>query len=85
MPSSPQSIDRKILSNPQIARKCGVTTRSLWAWKNDPRLNFPAGMRINDRDYFYEDEVDAWLLERAKLAIRRKHAIIGNALADEVA
>jgi hypothetical protein len=34
---------------------------TLWRWKNDPNLNFPAPAVIRGVDYNNLDAVDAWM------------------------
>jgi hypothetical protein len=59
-----------------------IVPRSLHRWKNDPTLNFPQPIRINGRDYYVPDEIEAFALKRraiagheAKMAAESKPAV----------
>jgi predicted DNA-binding transcriptional regulator AlpA len=38
------------LTGPQVARRFGISSMSLWRWIHDPTLEFPAPMRIRERN-----------------------------------
>jgi hypothetical protein len=45
-----------------------ITPRSLHRWKNDPAMGFPQPVRINHRDYYIPDEIEAFALKRRAIA-----------------
>jgi hypothetical protein len=40
-----------LLPDPQVAKRYGVTSRTLYRWDEDPNLGFPAAVRIKKRKY----------------------------------
>jgi predicted DNA-binding transcriptional regulator AlpA len=40
---------RRYLPDPQVCRRYGVSSMTLWRWDHDPRVNFPKPIRINRR------------------------------------
>ena len=47
--------------NATTARYLRISSMTLWRWKHDPRLNFPAAARINEIEYNNLDRVDDWM------------------------
>ncbi len=60
--SQPNS--KRYLPGPKVATRYDVTDMSIYRWERDPRLNFPAPIRIGRRKFWDEDELEAW--ERAR-------------------
>jgi predicted DNA-binding transcriptional regulator AlpA len=54
----------ELIANKRLARKLNVTTRTLFTWAADPKLNFPQPLKIGFRRYFQVSEVEAWLASR---------------------
>ena len=55
-----------IIPTRQVAARYGVTIRSVDRWSADPELGFPAPIKINTRNYWDEDELDAFDRARAQ-------------------
>ncbi len=57
-----------LLSNRAVAKRYGgVSTRTTNRWVNDPLLNFPKPIIIRNRNYWAEDELDAFDQRRAEM------------------
>jgi predicted DNA-binding transcriptional regulator AlpA len=56
----------RLLGAPKCARLCGVSRRTLNNWNNKPELGFPPPVHINQRRYYDQAAVQAWL--EAKLS-----------------
>jgi hypothetical protein len=54
-----------LIPNPAVARRYGVTLRTIHRWDNDPALGFPKPININGRLYRDSDELDAFDRQRA--------------------
>jgi hypothetical protein len=52
------------LRNSQLADYFGVSLMTVWRWKNDPKLKFPAARLINGIEYNNFKSVDAWMRTR---------------------
>jgi predicted DNA-binding transcriptional regulator AlpA len=50
----------------QVAERYHVTLRSIDRWIRDPELGFPKPIQINSRNYFNENELDAFDRRRAE-------------------
>jgi hypothetical protein len=59
---------KRLLGRPEQSKRYNVSTRTIERWGNDPRLNMPAEIEINDRYYRYEHELENW--ERSRIAQR---------------
>lgn len=57
---------RRLIPDPQVWKRYGVTSMTGWRWDRNASLNFPKAVVINRRKYRYEDELEAW--ERAQIA-----------------
>jgi len=57
------SIDQ-LITNKALARRIGVTTRTIFRWGDDDALQFPAPCVINNRRYYSIDQVEAWFAAR---------------------
>jgi Helix-turn-helix domain len=44
-----------------LRRMLNISAVTLWRWRHDPSMEFPAAKRINQRLYFPWHEVDTWL------------------------
>jgi len=42
------------------ARYGGVSDMALWRWLRNPKLGFPRPIKINGRNYWRLDELEAW-------------------------
>jgi len=50
----------QLVPNAKVARRLGVTTRTVFRWTAQPELNFPEPCLINNRRYYSEAAIDAW-------------------------
>jgi hypothetical protein len=55
----------RLANNSDTARYLGISPVTLWKWKQDPAMAFPAGYTIKNREINDLNAVDDWLLERA--------------------
>ena len=54
----------RLLTMKQTAAKCGVSTRQIYRWADDPEINFPEMKKpYGRRSYFIESEINQWLQE----------------------
>jgi len=52
----------RLLTMKQTAEKCGVSTRQIYRWANDPESNFPDMKKpYGRRSYYIEADIDSWL------------------------
>ena len=56
---------REYLPAGQVRARYGVSDMSLWRWLRDPRLNFPAPIKIHKRRYWKLTELEAWEASRS--------------------
>ena len=52
------------LRNVALAKYIGISYMTLWRWKLDPKLDFPAATVINGTEYNDIDAVDNWMRKR---------------------
>jgi predicted DNA-binding transcriptional regulator AlpA len=50
----------KLIPDPAVARRYGITLRTLYRWEKNPTLGFPPAARINGRKYRRVDDLAAW-------------------------
>lgn len=60
---------RPMVGKPALAREIGVTPRTIDRWRVDPILDFPKPVKINHRLYFFRDEIEWWVLDRARMSM----------------
>jgi len=60
--------EKRYLPGPKVAARYDVTDMSIYRWERDPRLNFPAPIRIGRRKFWDEAALEAWERERARKA-----------------
>ena len=59
---------KRLLPDSQVRQRYGgISAMTLWRWDSDPALGFPKPVRINNRKYRSEDELDAFDRQRAVL------------------
>jgi len=56
---------RRLIPDPEVCRRYGVHTSTLYNWDHDEKLGFPKPVRINNRKFRYEDELNRFDSERA--------------------
>ena len=59
--------EKHLIRQHEALKVLGVTEMTLWRWRHDPKLDFPSPIRVRRRNYYYRDELYAWL-ERQKEA-----------------
>jgi predicted DNA-binding transcriptional regulator AlpA len=50
----------------QVAKRFGVSLRTIERWLDSETLNFPRPITINRRRYWVEAEIAAWEIERRR-------------------
>jgi hypothetical protein len=62
----PPGDDDVLLTSAQARERIGgVTTMCIWRWMRDPRVRFPAPVKINNRNYWRLGDLRRWQAERA--------------------
>lgn len=54
------SKQRRYLSRGQVAKRFGVTTRTVKRWEKRPELDFPIVTMINGRGYHDEEKIEGF-------------------------
>jgi hypothetical protein len=54
------------LRNKELASYFGVSVMTLWRWKNNPALGFPAAAIINGIEHNDRLECDGWMKKRRR-------------------
>jgi predicted DNA-binding transcriptional regulator AlpA len=49
---------RRLLPDPKVCARYGVHPSTLWNWDHDPEMKFPKPIRIKNRKYRDEEELD---------------------------
>lgn len=57
--------EKRYVPDPQVCRRYGISSMTLWRWDRNPDLNFPPPMRINRRKYRDAAALDEWDRQRA--------------------
>jgi predicted DNA-binding transcriptional regulator AlpA len=60
------------LTGPQVKARYGCSYQTIWRWMNAPDMEFPKPLKINNRNRFALDEIEAF--ERKKLAAQHPAA-----------
>ena len=68
--SGPRKLPGNLIRIGLAAKKVGTSPRSLKPdrWLGDAELAFPKPTVINGQHYWDEDEIDQWLIERARVS-----------------
>lgn len=56
----------KLRPKPEVAGDFHTTTRTIDRWVRDPKMNFPAPIKINTRIYFDADAIERWKVDRIR-------------------
>ena len=59
----------ELIPNAKVAKRLGVTVRTVFKWTAQPDLNFPKPCFVNSRRYFSAAEIDAWQASRKAGAV----------------
>jgi hypothetical protein len=70
-PEPPPSKDR-LLPTLAVAKRYGVTSRTIIRWRDDPALSFPQPEKINLRLYWRELRLSAWDRMRLLESVREQ-------------
>ena len=62
----PEEIE--LISGPKLRAKLGISAVTLWRWRHDEGMDFPAAKLINGRTYFPWAKVVAWLERQQEAA-----------------
>lgn len=50
-----------LLKTSEVKARLGrISDMTIWRWERDPRLNFPKPVRIRNRKYYRESEIEAF-------------------------
>src|SRR5262245_52413114 len=49
---------RRLLPERAVCERYGISRMSLWRWERDPALGFPKAIKIRNRNYRAESELD---------------------------
>jgi len=58
--------DQRYGSDTDLSRRLGITTMTLWRWRQDQELNFPKPTRIRGRTRNDFEIIDAFMAKLAK-------------------
>jgi predicted DNA-binding transcriptional regulator AlpA len=53
-----------LIPGPKLRAKIGISAVTLWRWRHDDAIGFPAPKVIKGRLYFPLDEISAWLAKQ---------------------
>jgi predicted DNA-binding transcriptional regulator AlpA len=73
-------LNDRLIPDPQVRQRYGVTDMTLWRWDHTPSLGFPQPIRINKRKFRRLSELLRWEAERA--AARAAPELLRPALAE---
>lgn len=63
----------RLLTVKQTAMKCGVSTRQIYRWSNEPEYKFPDMKKpYGRRSYFIESEINGWLQDAIEKSDKQK-------------
>ena len=48
------------LTGPQIKARYGCSYQTIWRWMKNPEMGFPEPLKINNRNRFALDEIEAF-------------------------
>jgi predicted DNA-binding transcriptional regulator AlpA len=57
---------KRLIPDPQVCERYSVTPMTLYRWDHDPDLGFPKPIRIRNRKYRDERELDEFDASRAE-------------------
>jgi hypothetical protein len=65
----------------KVCLELGIGLSTLKRWEKDPKLNFPACIRINNRNFRDSDKLAEFVAERARASVAAEHVERGKARA----
>jgi predicted DNA-binding transcriptional regulator AlpA len=63
-----------LLPDAQVAKELGITVMSLWRRTNDPDEDFPAPIKIRNRNFRSRKQLEAYKKRKLRKAMRTHHA-----------
>jgi predicted DNA-binding transcriptional regulator AlpA len=60
---APKSNANDFIPGPRLRAKLGISAVTLWRWRHDEAIGFPAPKVIKGRLYFSSGAVEAWLAQ----------------------
>jgi hypothetical protein len=63
-----------LMPDPKVARFFGVCMKTIERWSDDPKLNFPPRITINNRSYRSTEALDAFVAGRLKESVVAERA-----------
>ena len=60
-PAAERPEPHSLVPAPRLRELLGITPVTLWRWRHDDKMDFPAAKVINGRLYYPWHEVAAWL------------------------
>jgi predicted DNA-binding transcriptional regulator AlpA len=57
---------------PRVWKMFGVSPMTGWRWRKDPRLEFPATIKINNRGYCSRRDLEAWKAKLMTAALKAR-------------
>jgi predicted DNA-binding transcriptional regulator AlpA len=67
-PQTPNFDEYEFIPAPKLRAKLGISAVTLWRWRHDKEIRFPAPKVIKGRHYFPVGAVTAWLARQADAA-----------------
>jgi predicted DNA-binding transcriptional regulator AlpA len=63
-----EATPRRIISKATTAATVNSSEATVDRWRKDPAMGFPVPLNINNRCFWYEDEVQAWIEKRPRVS-----------------
>jgi predicted DNA-binding transcriptional regulator AlpA len=60
-----RAMTKKLIPDPEVCRRYGIHSSTLYNWDHNPELKFPKPVRINNRKFRAEHELDEFDQARA--------------------
>jgi len=61
---------KRYIPGPEVDRRYNISAMTRWRWGQNAELDFPQPLRVNGRQFFAEDELEAWERRQAALSGR---------------
>ena len=66
--NAPDTDPNTLVPGPSLRKRLGISAVTLWRWRHDEALGFPAAKSIKGRLYFPLDAVSDWLARQKQAA-----------------